>query len=271
MNPFFIFLSNSSLFIALMALSLSFYYDKLSGAPININRLLIIFAGTLISYIGVQLFPNKSNKLELDTQRTLWIQTHKKILYIFSILCGFVIFICIPGLQELDFLIFTHLFLLTIFYEKILTHKFELRKIPYLKPFLISYIWTWACTTPSLLENSLELSFWHHIECFVFILALSIPFDIRDYITDKEDHLKTIPMALGVTRTKCLCSLLFIGSLIIQFTYLDLNLKTLIVAVFSFVLYLYLILKTHPMQKDFYFLFGFDGLIAIKLLYLLVI
>ena len=78
MNPYVSFISNSSLFISTMSVSLSLYYTVITASTINYSRLIVVFFGTLTSYIGVQLIPISKNKI--INQRTEWIKKQKYIL-----------------------------------------------------------------------------------------------------------------------------------------------------------------------------------------------
>ena len=80
----------------------------------------------------------------------------------------------------------------------------RLRDIQYVKIFLIAFAWAWlSATNVQLLEH-------HHgtinyiavLERFLFILGITIPFDIRDYQIDKKDGLKTLVSLLGIVTSK---------------------------------------------------------------------
>jgi 4-hydroxybenzoate polyprenyltransferase len=263
------FISNSSLFISLMAVCLSSFYSKILLIPIDMNRSIVIFCGTLLSYIGVQLIPLSKNLI--SNERNQWINDNRILLIIFMVLSIIGIILYTHKLNSFDVLYFSHLFILVVFYEKILTKKNELRKVPYLKPFIIAYIWAWVCTAPTIYLNFDSISFWPWIECFIFILALTIPFDIRDLKSDSLESIKTIPIKLGVNKSRFFCTFLFFISVVLQFKYLELNIINIIITVVLCASYIFLIKNSWPSQNDKYFLYGFDGLMAFKLLYLLAI
>jgi 4-hydroxybenzoate polyprenyltransferase len=269
MKPLVSFISNSSIFISIMALCLSLFYSKITDTAIDYNRLIVIFFGTLISYIGVQLIPITENKI--NNKRTDWIKSYKTILIILMVTSLLVIILSIKYLNSYDLLNFIHLFILVLFYEKIFIKKNELRKIPYFKPLLIAYIWACTCTAPVLYLNLDSINYWIWIECFLFILSLAIPFDIRDLETDSLESIKTIPIKFGIKNSRFICLFLFLCSLVLQFQYIELNLMSIIITLLFCIIYIVLLKNTWPGQKDEYFLYGFDGLMAFKLLYLMVI
>ena len=88
--------------------------------------------------------------------------------------------------------------------------KFGLRNIPGLKQFLITLVWTMSTVLLPLLEAQ-----HHHMgivnmrdatilvaKRFLFIGALTVPFDIRDLFQDRQTGLKNHPR--NVRRKKCL-------------------------------------------------------------------
>lgn len=93
--------------------------------------------------------------------------------------------------------------------------KRRLRDIPLIKVFLLAASWSLLTTTVPLLNIGytdiaiLSLIF---IERFLFIVAITIPFDIRDMDVDSGTGLRTLPHVLGVTRSKLLAIVLLLCS-----------------------------------------------------------
>ena len=80
-------------------------------------------------------------------------------------------------------------------------HNFKLREIPYLKIFLISFIWSASTIVLPLIQANekifstpVSLLF---TERFLFIFAIALQFDIRDMHADRRAGLKTIPTLIG--------------------------------------------------------------------------
>ena len=261
------FFANSSLFIALMALSFYYFYAEVLTHQFNINQAIIIFCATLFSYIGVQLYPSFNSLKATETKRSLWIKEHKKLLTAFAIISFLFLFYFAFKIKIELLFIYFHLFILTLFYENILTVRFSIRRIPYIKPFVIAYIWSWTCIP----YTSLYQSLLPHLEAFTFILALSIPFDIRDMENDIKDGILTIPIKLGLKWTKILCLLIFFVFLTLQAYLIPTSIAFFVLSGLFFLVYSFMLYKTYPYQNDALFLYGFDGLICIKLLFLLVI
>ena len=97
-----------------------------------------------------------------------------------------------------------------------------LREFPYLKIFLIGISWGVVTVLLPLLETGVELGFPVFIETIVrsmFVVAITIPFDVRDMYSDSPD-MKTIPQEIGASKAKILAYFLLIVNFV-YFIYLD--------------------------------------------------
>ncbi|BDD00219.1 hypothetical protein [Persicobacter psychrovividus] len=88
------------------------------------------------------------------------------------------------------------------------------RRIPYLKVFLIAYVWAMLGSyyPAALLGLPLDKAdiFTHFLCWFVYILAITLPFDIRDIHSDQSQNLWTITRAVGAGYTKLIAVLLLV-------------------------------------------------------------
>jgi len=82
---------------------------------------------------------------------------------------------------------------------------FKLREIPYLKLFVIAFVWSTTTILLPVIHTERDLNNVDVIlmlfERFLFVLAITIPFDIRDLNVDKSVGLKTIPIRIGERRS----------------------------------------------------------------------
>lgn len=259
------FISYSGLFISVCAVCYHLFYTHLLNETFVVHKSLLIFFSTLISYISVQLIP--IYKTNVFHPRQIWFQKNKRILWFLVCLSFIVISICSFYLTLEEFLNYAHLFVIVLFYEKVLTRKNELRKIPYIKPFLISYVWACMATLNSSFAH--ESFYLLMTESFLFILALTIPFDIRDTEHDQKQNLITLVHLLGERSVKFLCLFFYLGSQVILFQYVEIEVTTVFSAIIMWSFYVFLLMKSQSNQHDYYFLYGIDSLIIFKLLLLL--
>jgi 4-hydroxybenzoate polyprenyltransferase len=97
---------------------------------------------------------------------------------------------------------------ITIFYSlpvfKAERKLFRLREIPLLKIFLIAIVWSVATIMLPIIQSERHENTVHVllmlIERFLFVFAITIPFDIRDIMADQKGGLRTIPTMLGEKR-----------------------------------------------------------------------
>lgn len=137
----------------------------------------------------------------------------------------------------------------------------NLRSIPHLKIYLIAI--SWAITSgilpfflvgETLQLNSLKMGLF----IFLFILGVTIPFDIRDLQVDQKSK-KTFPQLIGVKAAKVLSILLLLGSQIIGYLYFQFHIYSTI----SYGIILLLVFFSHQEKGDLYFTGLIDGMIAI--------
>lgn len=160
------------------------------------------------------------------TEQDVWIKKNQLIyqwILISSFVGSFVFYNSLP--KSTSFLIFP-LLLISLLY--VIKFKFgirtsSLRSIPYLKPFVIAFVWGGiAALLP--IVNNYGLTSLSHIEYHLFAISMglfvfgqSIPFDIRDYRLDKSSNLKTLAHLLGNKRAKSVCFVSYLSSLSILF------------------------------------------------------
>jgi 4-hydroxybenzoate polyprenyltransferase len=142
-----------------------------------------------------------------------------------------------------------------------------IRNIPFLKIFLIALTWTWvSILLPHALSNQFELFSVSFIlimaERFLFIFAITIPFDIRDVEQDQRESLDTIVKVVGPSKAKYLSiGILTAATLIGYILYVDgtwqLNywlLHILIIVYAGLLVY-----RVHSDRRDAYYSWGLDG------------
>lgn len=116
----------------------------------------------------------------------------------------------------------------------------RLRDIPYLKIYLIALVVSLVTATLPLLDVG-DVSLVNHLLVFamrfIFILAITIPFDIRDMPYDNRWDLKTIPLILGEDQAINLAKFLMHFTTVIAF------ILALVTQFFSFYIFLALFLS----------------------------
>lgn len=178
------------------------------------NTAVLMACGTVMAYNLIRLV--QINKIH--DHLSVWIRTHKRSLITLNFLC---LILAVSELVELHvdgLLILAPFSLVTILYVLPLDEGWSrgLRYVPGLKLFLIAFTWAGLTVLFPLVAEGLDypddilIRFFQRV---LFIMAITIPFDIRDFNVDDGD-LKTLPQLLGVKWAKIIgliCVILFAG------------------------------------------------------------
>ncbi len=170
------------------------------GLKSNTAWLFFSFFSTLLAYNFQRIV--KFPQLQTSSERNTWLRNNKNLLFILTAI-GF-----LGSSIALFFLpikIWVLLLLpaaMSFFYVVPLkSKKRSLREVPFLKIYLIALSWVFVAVFVPLYmaSQSLRLIISMFLEKTFFVLAVTIPFDIRDMPFDSPIK-KTIPQVIGVKR-----------------------------------------------------------------------
>ena len=158
------------------------------------------------------------------------------------------------------------------YYLPLISYK-SLRHVPFLKIFLIAFCWTLSTVTlPALVQGHSLLApdtWLLTIERFLFIFAITVPFDIRDIQEDAGNKLQTLPMLVGVRNALILSGVLLFAYLII--TYLNYGTNYILAARLGTASVAVLLLRNiKPELHDHYYTGLFDGIIVLQCILLFI-
>ena len=227
------------------------------------NLLWFVFFATLFVYNFIRLVNVHSiisSSESLRHQIIYRFRTFFWIVCIGSALIGFYFFVTI---SENIFLPIIGLGFVSIIYGlpiyKNGSHLFRLRDVPGLKIFLIAFVWAYVTEGLPALINGEPLYFLALFERFLFIFAITIPFDIRDLNYDAS-HLATIPQYFGVNNAKWMALFaIFSSELILFYRFFFINDLNLIGAIAIYITYEFsflLIYRCHLYSKERCFTVG---------------
>jgi len=276
------FFIQSKLLIAYSALILTFILPAQVGCRLVLNPyLVIVFCATFLVYNLTRLVVLKFYKMPLEHPNDQWANQHQNLFYGVLIIAlmglGFAIFL----IRITDIFYLIPLFLIVLFYAlpflKIKHLNLNLRRLPFLKIFLIIVVWTFATALLPLLQLNQKFQWWVVflvlVERLSLITALALLFDIRDMQADASQGLQTIPLKIGESKTLKLsnaCGFIFFLSSVLL--YLQFKLWYLILCACVSLLILLIIINYKPIKshKKYYDLY-LDGLLLIHGLLILVI
>ena len=226
---------------------------------------LFIFGSTLFTYNIQRLIKFRKRKYSSFDARARVL--YKKLSIYFSTIGGgisiyFVFKIPFPVVLTLTLMGFLSL---TYILPFSITKKISgLREVPFLKIYLIAFIWTITTAyipVSHFSDAGLTSSMLFCFERFLFILAITIPFDIRDLRYDPPNF-KTIPQVFGVNKSKILAiAFLIICILIVSLQTFDLNVSLVYftAAASAYIIASIFIWNSRETQNNLYFSGAIDG------------
>ena len=227
--------------------------------------LLLIFFATLFEYNRHRLFDVITGKKEaLNSEKNSWIRENQKKFYflVFLSLAGFLATIIFTKTEVLLSLL--PLGILTFLYKmpgsENKKYFFKLREVPYLKIFLIAFVWSASTILLPVIQAEKEILnkqvFLLFSERFLFIFAISIPFDIRDIQTDRNSGLKTIPTLINQKKALVLSYLSLFFCFLISFFHYRMQNEWFVIEALCISLittYLFLKLKFFRNRSRYYY------------------
>jgi len=260
----------SNTWVALGAAALSWLTYVQFSLPIDWVVLTFVFASTYFSY-NLQRLARKHTPAVKETVRHQWLEANKAIVIVTTYIALAISGVCFAQMFSWDLLIvLLPVGMISALYSfQFLKPSSEdlnkgLRDIALIKIFLIAGSWAIMTSMIPLLgwDDSFtkEQSVWLVIERGIFILAITIPFDMRDLKYDKKSQ-KTLPQILGWKYAKWLAIfmvLLAIGSAVYNPINSDPELLGYVIGYFLVAL---VISATTKKRGELFYSFGMDGTI----------
>ena len=266
MKLIFNFYINSSIHVALSVYSLVRITELYAGISHNENLDYFIFYGTItgynfIKYAGVAKFYHMS------------LTKNMRLIQIFSFLSFFFLIYYGTKISSVALFYFFPFMIITFIYVVPFLSGFQknLRKVSYLKIFLVAFVWAGVSSSIPLLVHEtpigvdLILSF---LQRMFFVLVLIFPFEIRDMHLDIKD-IKTLPQKIGVEKTKKVGFVLLLFTLTLEFLLTESLLNKNIFLIICFILLLFLMRSTQK-QSKYYSSFWVESLPVLWWILLLV-
>jgi 4-hydroxybenzoate polyprenyltransferase len=275
------FLLFSNLFIAICAVAQGLITYHLLKIPPDKYVLAFVFFATIGLYNFSMLLAKPKKPEESPYKRVRWIFSHHRMIIsitLISMLCLVPLFLLYLSIESKLLMLFTGLVAVgyNIPFLSLNNQNIGLRNIPGIKLFLIAMVWAVSCVLLPIMElqHSHELNIAPGdtlllvFKRFLFIAAITVPFDIRDLFQDKLYALKTIPVMLGEKRAYIFCQFLLLGYLLLlllfrQATYPDIAAVVLNLAVTG-----WLIFKSNIKKNEYYYFFYLDGTMLLQYLLL---
>ena len=281
-QPVFDFLLFSNVFMALCAVAQGLVTFYLIGAKPVFAVNWLLFTSTLGIYNFSILLTKPTDPEKSGYKRVRWFFSHYRLMVTFTIvsLLSLIPLFFLISIESRILMVF--LSIISFFYSiPIFTlggQKFGLRNIPGLKQFLITLVWTMSTvllpimeaqhfhiTTVSMRDLTILIA-----KRFLFIAALTVPFDIRDLFEDRQSGLKTVPVMWGEKNAYLFCQVLLAGYIVLLFLFRNGGFTPDFFALtITAVLAGWLIFKSKWEKNEYYYFFFIDGVLILQYLVLL--
>lgn len=266
----------SNFFVALiLTLLASSTYTIVAGMPIKWYVIVSVFLGSFALYNFHRLYKiDHIPEIQLGDRHRWMLRCGKWIKYSMAI-CIFAAMIILPNYTANDIVWLVPAAMVSVSYTIPVVPTdskwWRLRDIPLAKPLIISLVVTYLTLCFPIFEQyDIHEIFTRSrmtlfIERFVFLLSVTIPFEMRDIKSDQDAGLSTLATYLGFDFAKKIALavlVLWIGLFVTRLVLIE-NYLLAIVGVLIFILGLFGVVQIRKNRSELYFVIVFEGLIAL--------
>jgi len=219
-----------------------------------------VFFSTLLAYHFIRVFENCNYVPKVILS---YLRKQPKVVQIVGVLSllGTLYVVFLVGVHK--FWIIIPAIFITFWYAIPLFNykgkRISLRNYPTLKILSIAFVWALLTVIFPLQESLSNAQVWlEFIQRFFLIMALVIPFDIRDLPQDVT-HLQTLPQKIGIFNSKIVGILFLALFFVLGFFKVPLTKNTFIPELLIFVLSLIFIVKSKEKQSKYYAAFWVES------------
>jgi 4-hydroxybenzoate polyprenyltransferase len=236
---------------------------------------LLSFFATLFVYNFQRVFYKPQEDIRLHSSRRKWIFQNQLLIKILSAIgflgVGITFFYNDP---KIIFYLSPLLILSLAYFLPFV----KLRKSPWFKLLTLVIVWTMVTAVVPILLNDSEPftknSLLHIVVRFCFMMAICIPFDIRDLAIDAADNVSTLPHLFGENKTRNIAvAFMFIYVLLIipEYTSGMLNIKIFITLLISALVNGILVFMSSSKRSEYFYVAGIDGTMILQGVMLMVV
>lgn len=217
-----------NLLIAIAAASQSLLTYSIFEIPVNYDVVILEWSATLLLYNFSLWLSMPVNSADSNFRRTKWFSNNKLVILLLSFVAVVSLVYALIHLHTYTFFLLFLIGLLSLGYAiPIVRFKgrlVSLRQVFGIKVFLIAIVWTLSVVGMPIVEflsietNSTiawaDVMYWMLV-VVVFIIGITLPFDIRDLNQDRYYNVKTIPVLIGQQKAIFLCYFLIITHIVL--------------------------------------------------------
>lgn len=252
---------NASIHVALAVVAMTWITYLKFSMPVDNDLLLFVFFASITGYNFVKFFG-----LAKFHHRSLanWLQ----IIQIFSFIC-FLLLLFFASQLPFKILLYIAIFGCVTFLYAVpflpknlfMDQQKNLRSIGGLKIYVIATVWAGVTLMLPLInaDHHIDTDVWlTAFQRFVLIIALMLPFEIRDLRYDSL-KLSTIPQKIGIKKTKAIGFLLMLVFFLIEFLKNQMNTDEIIISSIIMIIVSLFLIFARKNQTTFYSSFWVEG------------
>lgn len=237
---------------------------KLPGLPYY--AILCTFS-TFFIYNIQRIFYNKKTQELSSSERRKWVIKNQRIIWYLSLIgfAGTTIVFFLNDFKIIEYLL--PLFILSVAY---FLPVIKLRKYGFIKMIVLVLVWTCTTSLIPVLMSTTTFSTSHIAQIgsrFCFMMAICLPFDVRDIEIDKMESISTISHRIGVRKTiiaAVVFSIAYELFNVVLFSSNVIGLAVFLSLSFVFLICFFLILLTRNSRHDYFYLGAIDGLMILE-------
>jgi 4-hydroxybenzoate polyprenyltransferase len=233
--------------------------------------LIFVGAGVLIIYTVDRIFTFEHRDPSAGSERHQWIARHRPMLLILLACAGAATLLALPFIDLHILLLSAAAGVVALAYSLPVRKgsTARLKELGLAKIFLIAGVWAIVITIlpaldagESILSRDLVLLL---AERFLFVFAITLPFDIRDRALDRASRIRTIPVRFGTRAAKVMVAAAVVLYLAIKVAHYGLGSPLVLVPAAVSAGYIMLLLAAlSESRHDYYFSLLWDGAILVQ-------
>lgn len=282
--PFIHLIVFSNFFVSLCVAALTYRTFLYFNLTLSNAMLVLVFSATYFIYNFQRLV--RMNQKEIDETnigfRMRWVYKNKQPI-IFTIVIAAIILVVSLFYINIKTIIALAImgFFSVVYVVRFIPYNnkwLALRDIPFLKIFVIAFVWALVTGMLPIISSKdlIQINLQHILfltKQFLFVVAITIPFDIRDMKYDVEKGIKTFPLVVGVKKVIILGVLLLLGFIAIAsyefLVFQNITMSLWIAEIITILLVAVLLLLSKKQQPELFYSLIIEGtslLLAITVL-----
>lgn len=265
----------SNVFIALCAVALVFTNQLTIGETVHVNHSCwFVFFSTLFAYSALKF--RKESETSIDTPHHYWAQQNSQLqrnILLLSLIGAGSFFITLNREAKT---IVAILGVVTAFYGLIdipfTKPKTKLRELWLLKTMFVGMVWAVTTVLVPFAGQDVDkgMLVFLLLRRFLFVMGLTIAFEVKDLKGDRLENIKTLPMVFGVSGTRLIAQgtlLLLIVITLFQYFMYELELGNMLAVNASLLLSIICIQPIEEETTDKWYYLVLDGMMLVQFVF----